>query len=69
MSKGNERRTIRLTKGQLAAIAIAIDCHNNGRQDTFWTFSDFIDVAIREKLEHMRRGGNSKIPRPLLGEY
>jgi Arc/MetJ-type ribon-helix-helix transcriptional regulator len=60
MSKGNPRVTIRLTQALIDEINACINSRNYHSAEEPWTFSDFVDKAIAEKLAHLKRSRRKK---------
>jgi len=56
MSKGRPVVPLRLDPGLIEDMEIAIIRRNENTRETPWSFSDFIRVAICEKLHKMKRG-------------
>lgn len=56
MSKGNDRYTVRIGPELITEMEEVIARTHLTRNDQPWTSSDFIRVAIREKLDKMERG-------------
>ena len=60
MAKGNPIALVRLTPEILAQIQDAISGRNGRTREEPWDRSSFIRIAIREKLQHMRRSRRSR---------
>jgi metal-responsive CopG/Arc/MetJ family transcriptional regulator len=56
MSAGTPRVTIRIDDELREEIEIVITDRNSRTRDRPWTLSDFIGIAIREKVLKMQRG-------------
>lgn len=55
MSLGTDRYTFRLDKAMMDAVAETIERRNEWTRDVPWDLSEFVRVAIREKLKKMAR--------------
>lgn len=55
MSRGNRIIKVRITAEFAAAIEAQILSRNNHSAEEPWVISDWIRVAMREKLDKMRR--------------
>lgn len=66
MSLGNPKILVRLPTEELDALRESIESANAHRSGEPWTMSEFVRVAIREKLAKMERsrtnGGKRKRP-------
>jgi Arc/MetJ-type ribon-helix-helix transcriptional regulator len=64
MSKGTQRYTFRLPEQLLNDVQEQIVGRNDRSADTPWTLSDFVRIALQEKLDKMSRSrrGSRKFP-------
>lgn len=63
-SKGTRMRQFRYSDGDWAKLEMAVERRNFWTREEPWTLSDFIRIAIAEKLDKMRRCRRRKRPRP-----
>lgn len=63
-SKGTPMRQFRYSDEEWLALEVAVERRNFWTRQEPWTLSDFIRIAIAEKLDKMRRCRSRKRPRP-----
>jgi hypothetical protein len=55
MSKGTKVYPVRLDPGLMEDVEITIERRNMMTREAPWTLSDFLRIAIREKIRKMER--------------
>lgn len=55
MSKGSPIVPVRIPEATLNAMEDTIECRNANSREAPWTRSEFINIAIREKVKKMHR--------------
>jgi hypothetical protein len=55
MSKGTPVRSVRLSEALWQKIDLYVEFRNRHSQDEAWTMSDFMAIAVIEKMEKMDR--------------
>jgi hypothetical protein len=59
-SKGTPIKTLRVPEDLSTEVQETIDRRNMWSRETAWTWTDFCLVAIREKIDKMRRSRESR---------